>query len=46
MKNGVLRDFAKFTGKQLCQSLFSRLATLLKKEIQDNIVNSYKQISL
>ena len=31
MKNGVLRDFAKFTGKQLCQSLFFRSATLLKK---------------
>ena len=29
-KKGVLRNFAKFTGKNLCQSL--RPATLLKKE--------------
>ena len=27
MKKGVLRNFSKFTGKQLCQSLF------IKKEI-------------
>ena len=38
MKKGVLRNFRKFTGKHLCQSLFFnkvaglRLATLLKKE--------------
>ena len=38
-KKGVLRNFAKFTGKHLCQSLFLnkvavlRPATLLKKEI-------------
>ena len=37
MKKGVLRNFAKFTGKHLCQSLFFnkvaglRPATLLKK---------------
>ena len=37
MKNGVLRNFAKFTGKHLCQSLlFNKVAalspaTLLKK---------------
>ena len=37
MKRGVLRNFAKFTGKHLCQSLFFnkvaglRPATLLKK---------------
>ena len=36
-KKGVLKNFAKFTGKHLCQSLFSnkvaglRAATLLKK---------------
>ena len=36
-EKGVLRNFAKFTGKQLCQSLFlnkvagMRYATLLKK---------------
>ena len=38
-KKGVLRNFAKYTGKQLCQSLFFnkvadlRLATLLKKRL-------------
>ena len=36
MKNDFLRNFAKFTGKHLCQSLFFnnglRPATLLKKE--------------
>ena len=36
---GVLRNFVKFTGKQLCQSLFSnkvaglKPATLSKKEL-------------
>ena len=30
-KKGVLRNFTKFTGKHLCQSLFFRPATLLKK---------------
>ena len=36
-KNGVLKNFAKFTGKHLCQSLFFnkvaglRSATLLKR---------------
>ena len=33
-KKGVLRNFAKFTGKHLCQSLFfKRPATLLKKRL-------------
>ena len=33
MKKGNLRNFAKFTGKHLCQSLsFNRPATLFKKE--------------
>ena len=38
-KKGVLRNFTKFTGKQLCQSLFFnkvaglRAATLLKKRL-------------
>ena len=38
-KKGVLRNFAKFTGKHLCQSLFSnkvadlRPTTLLKKRL-------------
>ena len=34
-KKGVLRNFAKFTGKYLCQILFFRLkpATLLKKRL-------------
>ena len=29
-KKGVLRNFAKFTGKQLCQSLFLNKATGLR----------------
>ena len=39
VKKGVLRNFAKFTGKHLCQSLFFnkvidlRLVTLLKKKL-------------
>ena len=39
VKKGALRNFAKFTGKQLCQSLFFnkvaglRPATLLKKRL-------------
>ena len=39
MKKGVLRNFAKFTGKYLCQSLFFNKvagpspATLLKKTL-------------
>ena len=39
VKEGVLRNFAEFTGKHLCQSLFFnkvpglRLATLLKKKL-------------
>ena len=39
MKKGVLRNFTKFTGKHLCQSLFFnkvaalRPATLLKKRL-------------
>ena len=32
LKKGVLRNFAKFTGKYLCQSLFlNKVATLFKK---------------
>ena len=30
-KKGVLRNFTKFTGKHLCQSLFFKTAALLKK---------------
>ena len=39
VRKGVLRNFAKFTGKQLCQSLFfnkvagMKPATLLKKRL-------------
>ena len=38
VRKGVLRNFAKFTGKRLCQSLFfikvaGRPATLLKKRL-------------
>ena len=38
IKKGVLKNFAKFTGKQLCQSFFNNVAgsrppTLLKKRL-------------
>ena len=34
LRKGVLRNFAKFTGKHLCQSLFfNKVATLLKKRL-------------
>ena len=33
-KKGVLRNLTKFTGKQLCQSLFfNKVATLLRKRL-------------
>ena len=32
-KKSVLRNFAKFTGKQLCQSLFFKKISLLKKRL-------------
>ena len=41
VRNGAIRNFAKFTGKHLCQSLFFnkvaslRPATLLKKRLWD-----------
>ena len=28
MKKGVIKNFAKFTGKHLCQSLFNKVAGL------------------
>ena len=38
LEKGVLKNFAKFTGKQLCQSLFNKVsdlrsAALLKKRL-------------
>ena len=45
-KKGVLRNFAKFTGKYLCQSLFftkasgPRSSTLLKKETLAQVFSS------
>ena len=32
-KNGVLRNFAKFTGKHLCQSLFSNKVAVLSLQL-------------
>ena len=32
LKIGVLKNFANFTGENLCRSLFWRLATLLKRD--------------
>ena len=33
MKKGVLKNFAKFTGKYLCQSIFFKACNFIKKEI-------------
>ena len=34
-KNGVLRNFAKFSGKHLCESLFfNKACNFIKKETQ------------
>ena len=52
MQKGVLRNFTKFTGKHLCQSLFFnkvaglRLSTLLKKRLRHRcfLVNFVKFI--
>ena len=32
IKKGVLKNFAKFTGKHLCQSLFFQACNFIKKE--------------
>ena len=44
-KKGVLRNFTKFTGKHMCQSLFNKVAgfmpsTLLKKETLAQVFSS------
>ena len=33
VRKGVLRNFAKFTGKHLCQSLFFNKVAVIKKEV-------------
>ena len=41
VKKGVLRNFAKFTRKQLCQSLFfNKVAALRKKETLAQVFSS------
>ena len=48
MRKGVLRNFAKFTGKHLCQSLFfNKVAALIvKKETLAQVFSSeYCEIS-
>ena len=50
MKKGVLRNFAKFTGKQLCLSLFfnkvaDRPTTLLKKTLAQVFSCEFCEIS-
>ena len=40
-KKGVLRNFAKFTGKHLCQSLFFNKVAGLRQNSQENLQNSY-----
>ena len=37
MKKGVLRNFAKFTGKHLCQSLFLNKVAGLRSLLQKNL---------
>ena len=50
-KKGVLRNFAKFTGKQLCRSFFLnkvaglRPATLLKKTLAQVFSRDFREIS-
>ena len=50
-KKGVLRNFAKFTGKHLCQSLFInkvaglRRATLSKKRLAEVFSGEFCEIS-
>ena len=40
-KKGVLRNFAKFTGKHLCQSLFfDKRVSLLKKRLWHRVFSS------
>ena len=51
MKKGVLRNFAKFAGKYLCQNLFFnkvaglRPATLLKRDSGTGIFIEFSEIS-
>ena len=51
-KNGVLKSFAKFTGKHQCQSLFfneilhAPPATLLKKELWSKCFSFYERPQL
>ena len=48
MKKGVLKNFTKFTGKYLCQSLFFnkglKPATLLKKRLAQLFSFKFSQI--
>ena len=38
VKNNILRNFAKFTGKRLCQSLFfNKVCSFVKKENQAQV---------
>ena len=39
-KKGVLRNFAKFIGKQLCQSLFFQSLNFIKKETLAQVFSS------
>ena len=51
VRKGVLRNFAKFTGKHLCQSLFFNKvaglssATLLKKRLAQDFSCEFSEIS-
>ena len=41
-KNGVLRNFAKFTGKHLCQSLFFNKVAGLKLPVFSDILHELR----
>ena len=41
VKNGVLKNFANFTGKHLCWSLFNKVAGLFSCEICEIFKNTY-----
>ena len=40
-KRGVLKSFAKFTGKPLCQRLFLKLAQVFSCEFCENFKNTF-----
>ena len=46
VRNGVLRNFANFTGKHLCQSLFFNKVTGLRPQVTPSVAASEKYFVL